>query len=127
MASVSKCPYCGSEVRSDRSNCPNCGAANENYVAPTRALDLTPKSIRELKEYCAVHRLPLKELRFFIDEDYRRPKAYGIYRDGKDFVAYKNKSDGSRSIRYRGPDEAFAVRELFLKLQEMCRRMDSYR
>ena len=123
MSTFVKCPYCGREVPPDRISCPNCGAANEGFVAPTRSLDLTPKSIRELKEYCAVHRLPLKDLRFFIDEDYRRPKAYGIYRDGKNFVAYKNKSDGSRSIRYRGPDEAFAVRELYEKLMEVCRRM----
>ena len=123
MASVSKCPYCGGAVPSDRPNCPGCGAANENYVAPTRVPDLRPKSIRELKEYCALHKLPLRELRFFIDEDYRRPKAYGIYRDGQDFVAYKNKADGSRSIRYRGPDEAYAVRALYEKLMEMCRHM----
>ncbi len=123
MATTSKCPYCGGLVRSDEQNCPNCGGANEKYVAPGRALDLRPKSIQELKEYCALHKLPLRDLRFFIGEDYRRPKAYGIYRDGSDFVAYKNKADGSRSIRYRGPDEAYAVRALFEKLMEMCRHM----
>ena len=123
MASVSKCPYCGREVGSDRAACPNCGAANEKYVAPTRALDLRPGTIAELKEYCALHKLPLRDLRFFPGEDYRRPKAYGMYRDGSDYVVYKNKADGSRSIRYRGPDEAFAVRELYEKLMEVCRRM----
>ena len=119
MASINKCPYCGKELSSSQLKCPNCGAANEYYIVPTRGLDLRPKSIEELKEYCEARRLPLKELRFFIGEDYRKPKAYGIYREGANFVAYKNKADGSRSIRYRGPDEAFAVRELYEKLLEM--------
>ncbi len=38
-------------------------------------------------------------------------------------IVYKNKADGSRSIRYRGPDEAYAVRALYEKLLEMCRLM----
>ena len=123
MASISSCPYCGAAVRSDQANCPGCGAANEHFVAFTPALDLTPKTIAELKEYCALHKLPLRELRFFIGEDYRRPRAYGIYRDKDNLVVYKNKSDGSRSVHYQGPDEAYAVRELYGKLTEECRRV----
>ncbi|MBR1454171.1 MAG: APC family permease, partial [Lachnospiraceae bacterium] len=46
-------------------------------------------------------------------------KAFGIYQaeDGN-FVVYKNKANGQRAIRYNGPDEAYAVKELFLKLQD---------
>ena len=65
--------------------------------------------------------MPLLRMRFFIGEDQREPKAYGIYRDGNDFIVYKNKADGQRAIRYQGPDEAHAVRELFLKLMAECR------
>ena len=32
-------------------------------------------------------------------------------------MVYKNKADGSRAVRYSGPDEAYAVRELYLKLK----------
>lgn len=32
-------------------------------------------------------------------------------------MVYKNKDDGSRAIRYRGKDEAYAVNELYLKLK----------
>ena len=121
MASVSKCPYCGGQVRSDQLKCPGCGGANENYVpaAPSRSA-LRPKTIRELQEYCASRKLPLKQMRFFIGENYRPPKAFGIYRDGENFIVYKNKGDGSRFIRYSGPDEAKAVDELFNKLLYEC-------
>lgn len=118
MASIGKCPYCGGAVRSDAPKCPHCGGANEGYVPPASRLDLRPQTIRELQDWCLVHKLPLEKLRFFIGEDYRRPRAYGIYREGGNFVIYKNKSDGSRSVPYRGPDEAFAVRALYEKLLE---------
>ena len=62
--------------------------------------------------------MPLQKMRFFIGTDERSPRAFGIYRDGNEFVVYKNKADGSRAERYRGPDEAFAVKELFDKLTE---------
>ena len=51
--------------------------------------------------------------------DYPGAKAYGIFKDKNgDFVVYKNKADGSRAVRYRGPDEAYAVNELFQKLKD---------
>lgn len=56
--------------------------------------------------------------RFFIGEDYKEPKAFGIYQDGNRFIVYKNKADGSRAIRYDGLDEAYAVNEIYLKLKE---------
>ena len=37
---------------------------------------------------------------FFIGEDCREPKAYGIFQtDDGDFVVYKNKADGVRAVR----------------------------
>ena len=58
--------------------------------------------------------------RFFIGVNYTNPKAFGIYKEGNEFIVYKNKSDGSRSERYRGSDEAYAVNELYQKIREMA-------
>jgi hypothetical protein len=63
-------------------------------------------------------------MRFFVGEDYRQPRAFGIYREGDRFVVYKNKADGSRAVRYDGPDEAYAVGELYDKLLDECHQRD---
>ena len=126
MASTSQCPYCGSTVTSNEKFCGNCGAPNESYIADTKRQIFLPKTIDELKEYCAERGMPLLKMRFFIGEDYRRPKAFGIYRDGNEFIVYKNKANGERAIRYRGPDEAHAVNELFLKLLDECHHRGIY-
>ncbi|MCH5286351.1 MAG: hypothetical protein J1E43_02925 [Christensenellaceae bacterium] len=77
-----------------------------------------PKTIEELKAFCAEKGMPLERMRFFIGEDCREPRAFGIYRDENgDCVVYKNKDDGSRAVRYQGPDEAYAVNELYEKLK----------
>lgn len=76
-----------------------------------------PKTIEELKVFCADRGMPLEKMRFFIGEDFREPRAFGIYREeGDRFVVYKNKADGSRAVRYHGPDEAYAVKEIYEKL-----------
>ena len=126
MASTSQCKYCGSVVSSADKFCPNCGAPNEGYVVDTERHVFLPKTIDELKEYCAERGMPLLRMRFFIGEDYRNPKAFGIYKDGNDFIVYKNKANGQRAIRYRGPSEAFAVNELFMKLLDECHNRGIY-
>lgn len=115
------CPYCETEFDSSAAVCPSCGAPapapSEDGQAPRAGA--VPATIDELKAFCASHRMPLEKMRFFIGEDYRGPRAFGIFRDAdSSFVVYKNKSDGSRSIRYRGSDEAFAVREIYQKLKD---------
>ena len=102
-----KCPYCGADMSESDKLCPHCGAWNG-----------VPKTIEELKEFCRAYDLPLERMRFFIGEDYKEPKAFGIFRneDGK-FVVYKNKADGTRAVRYQGPDEAYAVNELYQKMK----------
>lgn len=55
--------------------------------------------------------------KIFIGINYKKPKAFGIYQDGDQFIVYKNKANGERAIRYQGTDEAYAVNELYLKLK----------
>ncbi len=70
-----KCSYCGSLISDTDEVCPNCGAQNEGVA---RTADGVPKTIGELKSFCASHNMPLEKMRFFIGEDYKEPKAFGI-------------------------------------------------
>ena len=110
-----KCEYCGQFILDTDPVCPSCGAPNKGVQ---RSADGIPKTIPELQQFCARHKLPLAQMRFFIGQDYKEPKAFGIYReeDGN-FVVYKNKADGSRAIRYHGSDEAYAVNEIYQKMK----------
>ena len=108
-----KCENCGNFYPETDAKCPACGASN-----PRAAQADVPKTIEELKAFCRSKNMPLERMRFFIGEDYREPKAFGIYKDENDhFVVYTNKADGSRAVRYEGPDEAYAVNELYQKLK----------
>ena len=137
MPSFDNCPYCGAVLRSDERVCPGCGAPNAGFSpaaspelasapAPAPAPSARPRTIQELQAYCRYRRMPLDKMRFFIGEDYRRPQAFGIYRDGANVVVYKNKSNGDRAVRYQGPDEARAVGEIFDKLLEECHKRGIY-
>ena len=110
-----KCDYCGGMMDDRQDNCPHCGASN---VHIKRTADNTPQTIEELKDWYKAMNLPPSETtRFFIGIDYKEPRAFGIYKDGNEYIVYKNKDDGSRAIRYRGTDEGYAVNELYLKLK----------
>ena len=112
-----KCNYCESYYDDALENCPQCGAPNDNI----RKSIGVPRTIEELQQWYVQHNLPPKEVtRFFIGENYKGPKAFGIYKDEEtgQFVVYKNKSDGSRAIRYDGKDESYAVNEIYVKLKE---------
>ncbi len=137
------CPACGAPVSPGEDFCSFCGALiPRNEAAPQTAQSAaaqavqgqsaqetevkrpvrrvqTPKTIDELLAFCERHELPLSKMRFFLGLDYPGAKAFGIYQDKNgDFVVYKNKADGSRAVRYRGPDEAYAVNEIFQKLKD---------
>ena len=110
-----RCDYCGQFIRDTDPVCPNCGAPN---ALAQRSGAGVPKTIDELRQFCAARNLPLAKMRFFLGEDYRGARAFGIFQDEEgNFVVYKNKSDGSRAVRYRGKDEAYAVNELYQKLR----------
>ena len=110
-----RCEYCDNYISDTDENCPHCGAPNSHLV---RSAGGVPKTIEELRAFAAAHHLPLERMHFHLGEDYRGPKAFGIYRD-KDglFVVYKNKANGERAVRYRGRDEAYAVNELWQKMR----------
>lgn len=113
-----KCDYCGSFINDTDEKCSYCNATNEHLVRTSIEI---PKTIDELKQWYTEMNLPENEVtRFFIGIDYKSPKAFGIYKDDQtnEFIVYKNKSDGTRSIRYKGKDESYAVNELYIKLKE---------
>lgn len=110
-----KCDYCGSYINEKDEFCSQCGAVNANFK---RSTDGTPKTISELKVWYNEKNLPPEDVtRFFIGKNYQGPKAFGIYEENGEFIVYKNKADGTRAVRYKGTDEAYAVNELYLKLK----------
>ena len=135
MTQTRHCPGCGAELKPYAHFCEQCGLAvtegetvQEDKQITDLFADRQPATIEELRQYCAVRGMPLEKMRFFIGEDYRGPKAFGIYRDEASdrFVVYKNKSDGSRAVRYNGPDEAYAVNEIYQKLLSECHMRGIY-
>ncbi len=112
------CAYCGTVMSPEDEICPSCGAPNPAYRPGGEGGTRQPRTIEELRAFCAAKGMPLEKMRFFIGVDEPSPRAFGIYREGDRFIVYKNKADGSRAVRYEGPDEAYAVRELYLKLLE---------
>lgn len=112
------CSYCGSKFNDTAEKCPHCGAPNEGVI---RTASSQPVTVEQLKEWYSSKGLPPYEVtRFFIGENYTKPRAFGIYKDEKtgNFIVYKNKASGERAIRYEGTDEAYAVNELFQRLKQ---------
>lgn len=109
-----KCEYCDNYIDDIAEQCPFCGAPNAHKV---RAANRIPRTIPELQAFCTEHKLDLEKMHFHIGEDYRGPRAFGIYKEGDRFIVYKNKSDGSRAVRYEGTDEAYAVNEIYQKMK----------
>ena len=110
------CENCGTYLNFLDKECPLCSHANKYY---TTNVSYTPQTIKELKDWYETQGFgPYESTRFFIGIDYKKPKAFGIFENSGVFTVYKNKRDGSRAIRYQGPDEAYAVNELYLKLKD---------
>ena len=90
-----KCNYCGSFIKDTDEKCPNCGAVNEHLM---RSADGIPKTIEELKAFCQKHNLPLKQMRFFIGENFTEPKAFGIYKDDEGNFLWPGFGDNLRVL-----------------------------
>lgn len=121
-----QCRYCGSYISDTDIRCPNCGATNEDL---NRSAHDTPRTIAELQQWYVNRKLPPYEVtRFFIGENKREPKCFGIYKDDitGNITVYKNKADGSRAVRYEGKDEAYAVNEIYMKMKEEILNQKSY-
>ena len=126
MAYIDKCPRCGEPLDPNAAFCPHCGVPNDAFITELPPDGQPPRTIEQLRAWCLAKGMPLRQMRVFIGEDFDRPMAFGIYRDGPNVVVYKNKSDGSRAIRYRGPDEAHGVDELYRKILEECHNRGLY-
>lgn len=144
-AALRQCPFCGKEYPA--SAAPQTGAVNyyakpqvsakntyptpqddpttnynqqpvQNGYTPEREQD--PLTIEELQVWYEEHNLPPQETtRFFIGRDLKERRAFGIFRAPDGCVTvYKNKNDGTRAVRYRGYDEAFAVHEFLTRLRQ---------
>lgn len=113
-----KCEYCGRNIADSLNKCPYCGGVNRKVL---RSTSDQPVTIEEFKNWYKSKGLPPYEVtRFFIGEDYREPRAFGIFKDensGK-VTVYMNMSNGQRKIRYEGSDEAYGVNELFQRLKQ---------
>lgn len=112
--SIHICEACGKPLAPEATTCPYCGADQHEDIRLTKV----PETIEELQAFCAAHKMPLDAMRFFIGEDFKGARAFGVFkREDGTCVVYKNKSDGSRAIRYEGPDEKHAVREIYEKIK----------
>lgn len=110
------CRFCGKSIDSTLSNCPYCNGINKDVV---RAAKDQPLTITDFQKWYADKGLPPYETtRFFIGEDYRQPRAFGIFQEQKSghFIVYKNLSSGERKVFYDGKDEAYAVSALYQRL-----------
>ena len=76
-----KCEWCDNWINDYDKVCPNCGGVNDKYVRQANGI---PKTIEELKEWAKQMKLPLDQMNTHIGEDYKGPKAFGIYKDPKD-------------------------------------------
>lgn len=104
--------------------CPLCGAPvvmEEETLEQdnTPEQEVVPETIAALRELCVSRSVDAESRGFFLDSNREHHGGYGIYLDNDgDFVFYKNHSSGEKSIRYKGKDEAYAVRELYGRMKK---------
>ena len=68
-----KCDLCDSILPDNLDKCPNCGANLYN-----KGRYLKPQTIEQLKIFCEEKSLSLHKMRFFIGENYKGARAFGI-------------------------------------------------
>jgi len=99
--------------------------SNEDYA---RLAAMRPvESVDELIDRVEAAQMPIYDMRFFINEDRKEPKCFGVYYDETRalWVVYKNKANGMRAIRLETRDEGRAAQEIWEKiLSEIKLRLD---
>lgn len=99
-----------------------------HYDDYQRLVDMGPAtSVDELINRIQAERMPIDRMRFFINENNRERRCFGIYfdTDSSQWIVYKNKADGTRAIRLKTTDEAAAAQEIWAKiLSEIKLRLD---
>ena len=73
-------------------------------------------TIEELDTFFKEKGISSEKTRFFINENRSDPKCFGIYKEGDEYIVYKNKANGQRFTRYKGNNESIAVNIFFSKL-----------
>ena len=73
-------------------------------------------TIEELDTFFKEKGISSEKTRFFINENRNDPKCFGIYKEGDEYIVYKNKANGQRFTRYKGNNESIAVNIFFSKL-----------
>ena len=98
-------------------HCPHCGA---DLTKAKAVVYRKPETLEELFDFVDRNEIPVDDLHIYLCENEKDdPKAFGIYRTKKgEYIVYKNKPKGERQFKYRGPDEAFAVNVMYMKLRE---------
>lgn len=112
------CKNCGQTFGNSEKQCPYC-----DYVVKTRKVvdRKMPSTIKELEEWYYIKDLPpCRVTRFYIGKNLKRKRVFGIYKGENtgNYIVYKNKDNGERSVRYEGPSEKVAVREFYLRLKQ---------
>lgn len=81
-----RCKYCDSQIPDNAEFCPNCGAKRPQESEPdtpqaarnsASARYAKPRTIEELRTFCAEKGMSLEKMRFFIGEDYKEPRGIG--------------------------------------------------
>lgn len=92
-------------------------------------LPLKVSSLEEINNIIGYFQIPIFDVcRFAIGFDCKESKCFGIYYDQYlgEYVVYKNKADGSRAIRYQGPDEQMACQIIWDKFIEEVKNRPAF-
>ena len=115
MAQI-RCKACGTWIHDTDNFCSHCAAPNSQQVDVTK--DDIPDTIVELRKwYVRQTAINNKIRRYMIGFSSDDPRAAGICKNGNLFIVYENDENGVPNIKYKGPDEAYAVNAMYLQIQ----------
>ena len=111
-----KCKYCNEMIDDIFELCPICNAPNSMHY---RIVKGTPKTIKELKDWCEDRKLPSDAIiTYCIGENKDDKNILGIYGDHNQYVLYLNNQNGEKEVIYKGADEEYAVSEAYIRIKE---------